>query len=211
MEGAPSTQGRSGRDRSTRGRASSGEGTWTKPLFVFLTTSQKSAKRVMAYVERTVFKDERIALGTKFFQCMRLNGDALTEGHPLYSLLKGRKLPRCVVVSRDRSMVKRLEGKRIKASTLFSAMKAVARKDYKSSFTSYVVKMRKLLFEIDKLDQQQKALARAKKQAKVKPSLRRKVEAWEKRLKKWADRIEKTEKALNAFVLKPLKKVARAR
>ncbi len=165
----------------------------------------------MNYVEKTVLKDERIGLGAKFFDCMRLDGDALTEGHPLYSLLKGKKLPRCVLVSRDRSMVKKLEGKRIKASTLFSAMKAVSRKDYKTSLTSYVAKMRKLLFEMDKLDQQQKALARLKKQARVKRGLRRKVEAWEKKLKAWADRIEKTEKALNKFVLKPLKKVAKAR
>ena len=166
----------------------------------------------MRYVEGTVFKDERIALGTKFFSCMRIDGDTLTEGHPLYSLLKkGRRLPRCVVVSRDRSLVKVVEGKRIKASSLFLAMKAVARRDYKTSFTSYISKMRKLLLEMDKLDQQQKALARAKKQAKVKPALKKKVAAWEKRLKKWAERIDKTEKALNEFVLKPLKKVARAR
>lgn len=165
----------------------------------------------MGYIEGTVFKDERIGLGTKFFLCMRINGDSLTEGHPLFSLLKGKKLPRCVLVSRDHTVVKKLEGKRIKASTLFSAMKYVARKDYKTSLTSYVGKMRKLLFEIDKLDQQQKALARAKRQAKVKPALKRKVEAWEKRLRKWAEKIDKAEKALNRFVLKPLKKVAKAR
>ncbi len=178
---------------------------------MLLTTGERSAKRVMSYLEGTVLKDERIALGAKFFHCVRMDGDTLTEGHPLYSLVKGKKLPRCVLVSRDRSLVKKLEGKRIKASTLFAAMKAVARRDYKTSFTSYVAKMRKLLFEMDKLDQQQKALERIKKAARAKPALKKKAQALEKKLKKWAERIDKTEKALNHFVLKPLKKVARAR
>ena len=155
-------------------------------------TLNPKAKKVMRLVETTVLRDERIALATKFFTCIKVNGDNPPTKGPLAGLLTGKKLPRFVVISRDKSVIKKVEG-RVKASTLFSAMKKVARVDYKTSLSSYVTKMRKLLNALDKLDQKEKAYKIALEKGKARASEKKKIERMRKKLKALEEKLNQIE------------------
>ncbi len=179
------------------------QGFFKKPLLVYMPTRDPKAKKLMKLVEGTILKDERVALATRFFTCIRVDGDNPPTKGPLAGLLKGKKLPRFVVISRDKSVIKRVEG-RIKASSLFSAMKRVAKVDYKTSLASYVTKMRKLLNEMDKVDQKQKAYELALKRKKAKPKDKKKLDEMRRRL-------EEKEKKLNQIQMRELNKKKRRR
>ncbi len=146
-----------------------------RPLFLFITGRDPKAAKKVALIQNTAFKDERVALGAKFFRLAQVEADQITRSHPLYKIVGGRKLPRIVIISLDGKTHKKLEG-RISAGRLFGAMKSIVRKDFKRSLGSFVNKMRKCLNELDKLESEkrrlenQKALAAKKgpKSSKVK-------------------------------------------
>ena len=161
------------------------------PLFIYITSLDRRAKRTVKYVEGTVLEDERIALGCHFFRCIKLRDDKLDPKHPLAKLVRGRRLPRIILVPRDRSRPRVLEGRRIKASTLYANMRRVSNKFCKTRLDKYVSGMRDILNELDKLDQKKKKFAADKRRGRADARDKREIEQLEKMIEKAEARLTK--------------------
>jgi len=173
-----------GVQKEARKKGSKKEELLPLPLFIYISTTDKRAERTTKYVERTVLKDERVALGCHFFRCIRLGSEKLKADHPLAKLVKGRSLPRIVLVPRDKSRPRVLEGRRIKASTLYGNMRRVSNKFCKTRLDKYVSGMRDILNELDKLDQKKKKHAADKKRGRADARDKQEIDQLEEMIEK---------------------------
>jgi hypothetical protein len=112
--------------------------------------------------EEVVFKTDKVALAAKAFRSVRVT----PENAELDPLLKGqgKEVPRVLVIDTQRK-VTLLEKDKLKASTVFDAMKKVVRDTWKESLEDKVKAQLKLLTETDKLAGEEKTLA--EKEARV--------------------------------------------
>ncbi len=148
-EEAPAGPGAEGKARLSRTRKK--KVLLPKPVLVYLSSPEPKAQKDQDYLRSLVFRDARVGLGSHFFLCLR-GGVGEIPDDPAWKkiLLKGKKFPRIVVVSRDFKVVVHLEG-RIKSSNLLAAMKRVASWDYRSSFQHYISELRKTIIQLDAL------------------------------------------------------------
>lgn len=157
-----------------------------KPVLYFLTTDDARDKSRMNIVQSTVLMDERVATAAKFFNCVRMNGDSLEKDHALYSELKGKNLPRMVVLTSSGKKVGSIEGK-VSPSRLYGMMKKSAEKEYSVRLDTLVKRHRDLLNQIDKLDGRKKVLASKEQRSEGRENsdirkLRREIEVTELKL-----------------------------
>ena len=104
-----------------------------------------------------MLKDEKLALGMKAFRTVKMHPDMIAE-EPLLKD-KGKEVPRMLVVDPLKLKVTVLEKKKLKTSSLYSAMKKVAGKVYKEKLDKVVKAHLKLLTEQDQLANAEKVLA----------------------------------------------------
>ncbi len=130
---------------------------------VFVTSLDKKDLQVQDYMEKETFKEERFALGAKFFNLVKIPVEGIPASGPMAKVLGGAKLPRLVFMSRDGKHVRKLEG-RTSGSKAFGAMQEIVKKDLGYDLGKFVRSMAKLLNDMDGLDNDQKQLA-AKKNA----------------------------------------------
>lgn len=127
-----------------------------KPMLIYV-TAEDATSVATRKLEDISFKDERVAIGAKFFRCVKISaGDAAQD-----RLLKeaGSATPRLILVKRNYEVIKVLEKKRLSASKVQAAMAKLAKAEYKSSFSSMLSKYAKLLNELDRLDDVRAKLA----------------------------------------------------
>ena len=103
-----------------------------------------------------MLKDEKVALGMKGFKTVKMHPDH-AELDPLLAG-KGKTVPRMLVVEPTKMKVKVLEKNKLKASSLFSAMKQASGKVYKEKLDKVVKAHLKLLGKQDQLVNAQKVL-----------------------------------------------------
>ncbi|GEM_PF-5395626 len=188
------------------------EGGDRRPLFLFITGRDPKSAKVVKYIEKTTFKDERVCLGAKFFRLTQVEAGEIPKSHPLYKIVGGRRLPRVVLLSMDGKTYKKLEG-RISAGRLFGAMRSIVRKDFKRSLGSFATKMRKLLNQLDKLEGEKRRLenqvaASATKKGRKSPKakmLAKKEALVEAKTKALAEKM----KELLAWTVPPQEKTAK--
>ena len=169
-----------------------------KPMLIWVQSDDPTDK-VTRKLESVVFAGETVAVGTKFFDCIKVSaGDALQD-----RILKeeGRETPRLILMDRDYNVSKVLQGKGISGGKLLKAMKLVVRKEYTTSFDKMVRGYIKLLNDLDRLDSRRAKLAddRARLQAKPNASKEKKVERDEKKLEKDMEEWQKDEEKLLAL------------
>ncbi len=157
-----------------------------KPTLFYLTTDKARAKSKMNLLENTVLMDERVATAAKFFNCRKIDGDTLDSDHPLFSELKGRQLPRMVVVSAEGKKVSAVEGK-VSATRLYGAMKKSAEREFVVKLDKLVKHHRQLLNDLDKLNGRRTVLASKEERADGRETgdirkLRREIELTELKL-----------------------------
>ena len=182
-----------------------------RPLFLFITSRDSKVAKAVGLIEKTAFKDERVALGAKFFRLSQVEAAQITRSHPLYKLVGGRKLPRIVLISMDGKTHRKMEG-RISAGRLFGAMKSIVRKDYKRNLGTFATKMRKLLNEIDKLEGEKKRLENKKALASKKSKKGAKTRLLEKKealLESKSKALTEKMKELLAWTVPPQEKTAK--
>lgn len=127
-----------------------------KPMLIYV-TAEDATSVATRKLEDISFKDERVAIGAKFFRCVKISaGDAAQD-----RLLKeaGKATPRLILVKRNYEVIKVLEKKRLSASKVQAAMAKLAKAEYKSSFSTMLSKYAKLLNELDRLDDVRAKLA----------------------------------------------------
>ena len=127
-----------------------------RPMLIYVTADDATSVATRK-LEDISFKDERVAIGGKFFRCVKISaGDAAQD-----RLLKdaGKATPRLILVKRNYEVIKVLEKKKLSASKVQAAMAKLAKAEYKSSFSSMLSKYAKLLNELDRLDDVRAKLA----------------------------------------------------
>lgn len=135
-----------------------------KPYVVYVTDPGADAKAIDA-IEKVIFDDDRIQLGTKAFHMVRMAPEAATAD-PILKEKGGKEVPRLILVTADLKSVKAIEGNALKVSEVWSGMKAVAGRHYKQDLDSVVKDLLSVLGEFDKIakaravvDEKEKRLA----------------------------------------------------
>ncbi len=129
---------------------------WGKQPVIVYVCDEAAGCEGFDKLEEVVLKDEKVALGMKGFKTVKMHPDhaevdALLAG-------KGKSLPRMLLVDPTKMKVKVLEKGKLKASSLYSAMKQVSGKVYKEKLDKVVKSHIKLLTEQDQLVNAKKVL-----------------------------------------------------
>jgi hypothetical protein len=149
-----------------------------RPFFVFI----HDADAEVGTEDDKAFQDERIAIGARFFDCVRISkGDAAED-----RLLKpyADKAPILVFVRPNYEIVTTHQA-RFNASKMFDAMCATMKKDYKNCVQTVVKKQRDIQKERASLDRDRDKLARLEEDGADSPKavkLRAEIEASESEL-----------------------------
>lgn len=143
-------------------------------------------------IESVVLKDERVALGSRAFTCVRMSPDDAAED-PIVSKT-GKEIPRFVLVSPDYKAATALEKNKLSGGALWDGMKGTADKHYAKPLEGAVRDMRDVLIEIDKLYGERKTLSeklerlQEKGSAADKKAVEEKIAALDERQKKIEER-----------------------
>ncbi|MDJ0520480.1 MAG: hypothetical protein QNJ90_00240 [Planctomycetota bacterium] len=108
-------------------------------------------------IEEVVLKDEKVALGMKAFKTVKMHPDDAGLDPVLKD--QGKTVPRMMLVDPTKMKVTVIEAKKVKASSLYKAMKKVAGKVYKEKLDKVVKTHLKLLTEQDQLANAEKVLS----------------------------------------------------
>ena len=129
-----------------------------KPLFIYVTDG--STEGAHDKIDKVVLDNNKVLVGMKIFKCVKMspsdvNDDPLLSGH-------SKDDRYFLFVSRDQSKVTVIDGSKMKAKTVFGAMKKHASKDYKGKFEKNVKAVQKLCLEFDKINNATKVLSEKK-------------------------------------------------
>ena len=171
-----------------------------KPMMIYITADDATDGDTRK-LEDVVFANEKFAIGTKFFDTVKV-----TQGHALSDrFLKeaGDAAPRIVLMSRDYKVFDVLSGSQLSAGKLLKAMSGLARKEYVNSFDKMTRDYTKLLNELDRLEGKRTKLVadRARLQDKPSATKEKKLEREEAELQKEMEAWQESEKELLAFRL----------
>ena len=129
-----------------------------KPLFIYVTDG--GTEGAYDKIEKVVLDDNKVLIGMKAFKCVKMspsdvNDDPLLSGH-------SKDDRYFLFVSRDMTKVTVVDGSKMKAKSVYNAMKKHASKDYKTKLDKNVKAMLKLLLEFDKINNAKKVLEQKK-------------------------------------------------
>jgi len=176
-----------------------------RPMLVYV-TSDDATNAISRKLEDVGFADERVAIGSKFFKCIKIStGDALQD-----RLIKkhGKSTPRLIFLKRDYTVLSVLERRNLSGGKIVKSMARLARAEYKNSFDSMVSTYAKLLNELDRLEGTKALIADNERRVREKPNkskakkIAREKVAYEKDVEAW----KKKEEKLLAFRAKSKKK-----
>ncbi|MHC4938937.1 MAG: hypothetical protein ACYTHK_08215 [Planctomycetota bacterium] len=174
-----------------------------RPMLVYV-MSDDNTDTYTRKLEDVCFADERVGIGSKFFDCIKItSGDAMQDR----ILAKhGKSAPRLLLVTRNYEVKDVLEKKKLSSGKIVRGMSKVVKSEYKTSFDKMVSSYAKLLNELDRLEGKKGQLADKRKRAGDNASKLKKVEReqaeYEKDMEKW----RQAEAKLLGFKLKEIKK-----
>jgi hypothetical protein len=165
-----------------------------KPMMVLVTDPDPTNKD-MRKLEDVVFKNESLAIGTKFFDAIRINEADAARDRILAEAGKGA--PRIVFLRRDFSVSGVVSKHSLKPRKITGEMRKVVKKTYVNSFDKMVKGYIKLLTRLDGLDSVRRRLADKRSRlngstdkSKLK-KLDRDVKKYDKDMEKWTADEEK--------------------
>lgn len=123
-----------------------------KPILVYVPNPDGGD---ICKAEKVVLMDDSVCIGMWAFQCVKMTDDEAKQDK---LLAKGKEVPRFYVIDRDYRKVAILEGKKMSAKKLFSAMEKSANKAYKQKLKKQTKAMLKVLNEYDKIGNERKVL-----------------------------------------------------
>jgi hypothetical protein len=139
----------------------------SQPMMIYITSDDPTDKDTRK-LESVVFKNEKVGIGSKFFDCIKVSsGDALVD-----RLLKdaGRATPRLVFLNRQYEVKDVLENSELSGGKLLRAMKNVASDEYVTSFETMIRDYIKLLNELDRLESKKAQLEDQRRRLAEKPN-----------------------------------------
>lgn len=138
-----------------------------RPMMVFIPGEDES-ESTMRKILDVVFANEQFAIGSKFFDAVRVSaGDALQDRILADA---GKDAPRIVFLGRDYSVQNVLEGRSISAGKLVRAMGQIVRSEYEDNFDRMIRDYGKLLNDRDRLEGKRAALADQQARLAEKPN-----------------------------------------
>ena len=147
---------------------------WTdKPLLVYVCadgTCEDAEK-----FESLTLKNDKVALGTRAFRCLRMTPEEVLEEPVLADA--GKTVPRLVFLDPVKMKTKVVETKDLKASKVFKTMKSSAASFWKEKLDGLVKKHLKLLTEQDGIVNAQKTLAGKQARAEEGSAKAKKIDA----------------------------------
>ena len=119
-----------------------------RPMIVYVPSDDPTDKTTRK-LEQVVFKNEKLGVGAKFFDTIKVSaGDALED-----RILKTKKrVPRMVFLKRDYTVHAVLQQRQLSPGKIIKAMKSLVRAEYVNSFDKMVKSYIKLLNELDRLE-----------------------------------------------------------
>ncbi|MEE8104150.1 MAG: hypothetical protein V3T86_01295 [Planctomycetota bacterium] len=178
-----------------------------KPTMIYI-PSDDPKDAITAKLEKAVFVDEKVAIGAKFFDTIKIAARHALEDRILIDY--AGDTPHIIFLKRDYTVHATLQGRQISASKLIKAMRALAAVEYVSDFDKMVREYAKLLIELDKLEDERAVIAKLRKRFEDDPSAarRKKLEQREEALDAAMEAWEEREEELLEFRLKGEKKGA---
>ena len=159
-----------------------------KPMMVLVTDPDPTSKR-MRKLEDVVFKNESLAIGTKFFDTIRISEADAARDRILAKA--GKHAPRIVFLRRDYSVSGVVNKHSLKPRKITNEMRKIVKKTYVNSFDKMVKGYIKLLTKLDGLESVRQRLAdkRSRLNGSTKKSslkkLARDVKKYDKEMEKW--------------------------
>lgn len=147
--------------------------------------------------EKVVLQDDKVNVGMWAFKCVRMTDEEAKEDE---LLAKGKELPRFYVIDRDYRKVALLEGKKMSAKKLFTAMERASNKAYKQKLGKMAKSMLKILNEYDKINNERKVLEQ--KKARNGGEMDKKMERDLKEIDERDEKAKEEHKKLLKFELK---------
>jgi hypothetical protein len=137
-----------------------------RPMIVYVPSDDPTDKTTRK-LEQVVFKNEKLAVGSKFFDTIKISaGDALQD-----RILKEKtRVPRMVFLRRDYSVHAVLQQRQLSPSRILRAMKSLVKKEYVNNFDKMVKDYIKLLNELDRLEGRRTLLADTRNRLAGKPN-----------------------------------------
>jgi hypothetical protein len=160
------------------------------PMVIYVTAEDETSGAARK-LEDISFKDERVAIGAKFFRCVKISASAAAEDRLLK--VNGKTTPRLIFMKRNYDVVGVLEGRKLSASKINKAMAKLCSSEYKSKYGTMLSNYAKLLNQLDRLDDERTKLAadakrltdskkksasKQKKYDKAKAEFDKKMKAW---------------------------------
>ena len=174
-----------------------------RPMLVYV-MSDDNTDTYTRKLEDVCFADERVGIGSKFFDCIKITaGDAMQD-----RLLAqhGKAAPRLVLITREYEVKDVLEKKKLSSGKIVRGMSNVVKSEYKTSFDKMVSKYAKLLNELDRLEGKKGQIADKIKRAGDNKSKLKKIEREKAEYEKDMENWKKEEAELLGFKLKEMKK-----
>ena len=136
------------------------------PMMIYIPTDDPKDAST-AKLEKVVFVDEKIAIGAKFFDAIKISSkDALDDR----VLVKYAPItPHIIFLKRDYTVHATLSRRDITASKLLKAMKSLVRVEYGTSFDKMIREYAKLLDALDLLEAKKQDLAKQRKRLEAAP------------------------------------------
>jgi hypothetical protein len=158
-----------------------------KPMMIYI--ADPAVTDGFNKVEQVVLTDDKVAVGTRAFRCIKMTPEQAGQDRLLKEA--GKELPRVVFVTADYAKVEVVEGGKLSVGGLWSEMQAQYKKHYKGDLEKNVKSLIKVLGEFDKIANERKMLDEEKARTE-KPSDKDQAE-W----KKAADELKEREQKAN--------------
>lgn len=165
-----------------------------KPMMIYV-TSEDETDTATNKLEQVVFASEKLAIGAKFFDTIKIAPGDASENRVLARA--GKRAPRIVFLGRDYKLHKVLEDRRLTPGQITKAMSTLVRKEYVTSFNTMVKGYAKALNELDRLEARKTQLGDMAARLAERPNagklkkLERMRKAYEKDRAAWQARHDK--------------------
>jgi len=186
-------------DAEQKADSNAGKARLDRPMLVYV-VSDDNTDATTRKLEDVCFADERIAIGSKFFDCVKVTAGNAMQDRLLAA--NGDSTPRLVLISRDYDVQEVMEERELSSGKIVRAMSKTVRADYKTSFDGLVSKYAKLLNELDRLDGQRALIADKIERAGDDKSKLKKAERDKEKYEQEMEDWKKKEEKLLAFQLK---------
>jgi hypothetical protein len=186
---------------SSSGQSAGSSAHAAKPLVIYVTSGETGEG--FDKIEKVVLVDDKIAVGLKFFETVKMTPEEAAKDPALAE--KGKESPRFLFVSADYKVLEVIEGSKVSVGGFYKALSALAKKTLVGDFDGNVKDIKAIMTEWDKIEKQKAVLEEKKtREDKPTPADLKKMEKEEKELAERKAKADKEHEKLMGLALKPI-------